>query len=176
MNDILEKNKIEKVIFKDNNYFLICERILTNPVDTCNTKKVEVDYYPLTHISEEELLQKRASKIPGFVYKVNNNLFYTSLPNNLSFPYYDKHICSSSKSSHVCKRLMSLEDSEGGCVKVKDRSFEYYNQNIRSIRCLKHSKRIEKYDFITEGFETFNTTGYNIFIVLSCKNHENSSK
>ena len=52
------------------------------------------------------------------------------------------------------------------------------NQNSKSIKILSNSARIEKYDFINFGIETFNLpeSSNEYFAVLKCKNYEEEPK
>ena len=63
------------------------------------------------------------------------------------------------------------------CKKVLDRIYSVHKQedipeNLR-LENLKKSKLIEKYPFITSGFETFNQSEtFNYFCIKECENYE----
>lgn len=57
------------------------------------------------------------------------------------------------------------------CRKVKKVAYEFYNSEEKLyLNALKFSKRIEKYNFITYGFETFNVSTHNVLCILRCEN------
>ena len=57
-----------------------------------------------------------------------------------------------------CKRLLALPDEKGGCEKVRN-----------------HSSFLERYPWIKEGYETFNTRK-DIFVVKKCEHYVSTSK
>lgn len=123
--------------------------------------------YPLREVTEKELLRLRAQKEAGFVLKIYNFLYYTQIPK-------DFILLSSSllgDSTHCCKNcpfFSAKADCDGGCSKVRDvtpKEYRLLGYNKRTS--LELSKRIEKYDFIELGCESFHTT-LEAFIVASC--------
>ena len=105
-------------------------------------------------ISIMQLEEYRNSDIPGFVLKDKETYYYTEL-RNFGVDMDDivgKHKCSYGKC--CCKHLSAAPDAEGGCAKVRGLS-----------------NNIEKYDFITLGYETFNTT-HDVFTVLKCSHYK----
>lgn len=113
----------------------------------------------LTEVSLEELATYRKSKIPSFVLKIDGKLYYSSIPEDLNlYPYniMGKHQCAIV--AHECRRLSAASDENGGCEKVRN-----------------FSQKIEKYPWITIGYETFNTE-HNSFVVLNCLHYESHKK
>lgn len=131
--------------------------------------------YHLSKVTEEELFQHRLSKKPGFVFKKEGNLFYTSIPKDLSLiscRSLGAHVCAHSGSA--CRHLYAKKECDGGCSKVRDNSLLCHRRNgYTTAKALKLSSRIEKYNFITLGFESFNTL-QTAFVVLNCSNYANS--
>lgn len=168
----LEIDGIQKLIFTE----------FKSVKDQLGNKKTvlknQYQFY-LKMISKEELLTKRLSKKPGFVYKIGDFFFYTDLPKAVtpsdSFAN-SKHICSA-QGVPCCTHLSAKADEEGGCAKVRDIPMEFYQIEYpeKLLSYVKDSNRIEKYDFITEGYETFNTSN-NIFVVLDCEHVQFSSE
>ena len=117
-------------------------------------------FIPMWEVSKQELIALRKEKNPGFVLKLGNRLFYANIwqvPKNIRLVLdgdLSQHICSS------CCRLSAASDEEGGCAKT---------------RAL--ARHIERYEWITLGYETFNALSGDVLYVLKC-NHfcTNSSK
>lgn len=113
--------------------------------------------FTLKEVSDEELKAYRNSGTPGFVLKMDEKMYYARIPVNLNLVTANllgSHMCAHSKT--VCKRLSALSDEEGGCAKVRECS------------CC-----IERYDWITRGYETFGTKK-DVFVVISCNHFEKS--
>ena len=107
--------------------------------------------FSLTEITAKELAAYRRSGKPGFVLKYGGNLYYTSVPKKLNFvssTILGEHRCAE------CHHLSAASDEAGGCAKVRD-----------------YSKNIERYSWITTGYETFNTN-HNVFVVVNCQHYE----
>lgn len=127
----------------------------------------KVDSYPLRQVSVQELLELRLSKVPGVVYKKDNNFFYAAIPGELNFAgkadSLGKHACGE-QCTMVCK----------GCPRTSDLTVAYQQRiGRRFSTAVKNSWRIEKYDFVREGLETFNMSAQNdAFIVLQCENYQ----
>lgn len=123
--------------------------------------------HPFHEVTPRQLAQHRLSKKPGIVYKKNGKLYYTSFSAGLKVYGQDDtfgtHLCGKN-CSMVCK----------GCRRTSDLTVPYQERYGRSfIEAVKASWRIEKYDFITEGIEAFNTgSSSDALIVLECKNHK----
>ena len=108
---------------------------------------------PLKIISAIQLEEYRNSDIPGFVLKDRDTYYYTEI-RNFEVDVDDiigEHKCSFGR--YCCKHLSAASDADGGCAKVRGLS-----------------NTIEKYDFITLGYETFNTT-HDVFVVLKCSHY-----
>ena len=116
---------------------------------------VEPISFNLIEVTPAQLKKFRMSGIPSFVLKKNGKLYYTSIPKNLSFvssPILGKHLCAIQK--HECKHLSAASDELGGCAKVRE-----------------GARRIERYPWITTGYETFNTQN-DSFVVVNCSHYE----
>ena len=112
---------------------------------------VEPMSFNLVEVTSKELSVYRKSGISSFVLKVDGKLYYTSIPDNISFvssPILGAHRCA--VVGHECKRLSAASDEHGGCEKVRNRS-----------------THIENYPWITTGYETFNTN-HDSFVVVNC--------
>lgn len=118
-------------------------------------EKVEPLNFPLTEVRPEELADYRKKGVPSFVLKVDGKLYYTAIPDNISFVSSNilgAHLCA--VAGHECHRLSAASDEEGGCGKVRNRS-----------------NYIERYPWITTGYETFNTK-HDSFVVVNCLHYE----
>lgn len=130
---------------------------------------VEKDF-PMQQITEAELLRYRLYGKPGFVLKSNDNYYYTEIPKDLRFI-----ACNTLLGGHCCRncrRLSAASDADGGCEKVRNASILYYKE-YSNRKAIELSQRIEKYDFITFGFESFNTL-HDALIVIECDHYESS--
>ena len=110
---------------------------------------------PLHQISADHLGLLRDSIEVGFLLKRNSKYFYADISEYKRF-----RVLLDGTAPHMCYRcnfLSAKSDVEGGCAKV--RAFS---------RC------IEKFPFITYGYETWGTSG-DVFIVLACKNWKPST-
>ena len=119
-------------------------------------EKVEkLKTFHLTEISVTTLNKYRKKGIPSFLLKIDGKLYHTEIPETLSFEnakLLGAHRCA--LVWHECQRLLATSDENGGCKKVRDRV-----------------KRIERYPWITVGYETFNTK-HDCFIVIECSHYE----
>ena len=116
---------------------------------------VEPMCFHLVEVTSEELAGYRKSGISSFVLKVDGKFYYSEIPNNISFvssSILGAHRCA--VAGHECHRLSAASDEQGGCAKVRDRS-----------NC------IERYPWITTGYETFNTK-HDSFVVVNCLHYE----
>lgn len=112
--------------------------------------------YKLRKIDAKTLTKLHASEIPGFVFKDHEDYYYAEITKDtklLSKVNLGKHMC-----AQDCCRLSAASDEKGGCEKVRNRS-----------------NNIEMYDWITLGYETFNTS-QDCFVVLSCDHYCKSSQ
>lgn len=119
-----------------------------------NEETEEVVFY-LEEVTLRELANLRKGKAGGFVLKNEGRYFYAEIPKHMNF--VDAKILGSHKcadAEHVCQRLTPLADEEGGCAKVRG-----------------YAKYIERYPFITKGYETFNMS-HNTFLVAHCEHFE----
>lgn len=129
------------------------------PFKVVSKKKVDEIVEPvcihLVEVTSEELAGYRNSGISSFVLKVDGKLYYSEIPANLNFG--DTTILGAHKCAvigHECHRLSAASDDQGGCAKIRnDSSF------------------IEKYPWITTGYETFNTK-HDSFVVVNCLHYE----
>ena len=133
------------------------------------TEVLSKQVYTLTKISEIDLAKERMGKNAGVVFKHNDDFFFTPIPKKMKFLStfnIGKHLCSD------CGRLSALSDSEGGCRKVRERPLTPLELNSSSnpVAAFKYSKRIEKYNFIIMGLESFNTSQDSL-VVFQCANH-----
>ncbi|MBR3255584.1 MAG: hypothetical protein IKF97_05160 [Clostridia bacterium] len=115
----------------------------------------------LNEVSNDDITQARLSKTPGFIYKKDGKLYYAAISSRLHFGEFKlgenmHHQCS--YGHFDCKRFSPLPFSKGGCPKISD------------IRL-----RIERYNFVTDGYEVFNTNS-NCMVVLKCTNYEQTSE
>lgn len=152
---ILENNilKIQKVMILNEK-----ERVLSE------------ECFPLSEVTEKEIYMLRIGETPGFILKKEGRYFYSTIPKNLKFfgqRILGQHCCSDYGSD--CKYLYA---SKNGCPKVRDLSQEYYVRlGYKKQVAVGLAKRIEKYDFITLGYETVNTNE-DFFVVAECKKSE----
>lgn len=120
-----------------------------------NIEKKEIAKFKLKKIKEDEIKNLRANGIPGFILKEKGNYYYTEINNNskfLSSTLLGTHICTN------CKHLSAFPDELGGCARIRN-----------------NCSNIEKFDFITLGYETFNVL-QECFVVIKCKNQESFDK
>lgn len=131
--------------------------ISKRPFKAIYKKKVDqvvesTNSFHLTQVTTAELEEYRRSEIPSFVLKTDDKLYYTKIPKSLHFInsiVLGEHQCAK------CRHLSAASDEEGGCEKVRN-----------------ETERIERYPWITEGYETFNTD-HDSFVVTSCLHFEN---
>ncbi len=119
---------------------------------------MDFEDHPLCEVSTDTLKLLRDSGKPGFVLKKDGKYYYSAHPRLPDYQYMHdglkgcrSHMCN--EKSMICKRLCALPDSMGGCAKIRD-----------------EDSVIEKYDFITEGYEFFNLSTQSAFVVLDCEN------
>ena len=118
-------------------------------------RKEETLEFSLVKVSSKRLTTYRYKGIPCFVLKVDGQLFYSRIPDELNlmpFNIIGEHQCY--HSGNVCHRLSATSDEHNGCEKVRN-----------------GAKYIENYPWITSGYETFNTN-YDVFVVLNCLHYQ----
>lgn len=110
--------------------------------------------FPLREVTVKELRSIRKEEKPGFVLKKDGKYYYglISVKTRLT-SYMDlrEHLCAY---DDVCRYLLAASDQDGGCAKVRN-----------------NSKYIENYNYITYGYETFNTE-QDCFVVLNCHKYK----
>jgi len=128
------------------------KEIYRNIVD----KKTEVlKSLELSQVSAEELRRFRIRGIPSFVLKLDEKLYHCIIPKSLKFVganLVGTHKCKD------CRRLSGAPDEYGGCAKIRE-----------------NSTCIEKYPWITKGFETFGVTP-DSFVVGECLHFKSYSE
>ena len=148
-------------------------RITTSTLVSVNGKEQisnqeEIDY-PLRQVTTEEIATLRMSDEPGFILKIEGKYLYASIPKTLncsSSKMLGKYLCA------TCQRFSSKPDCAGGCVKVRDSDFnEYRMLGFSEDDAYELSKRLEKYSFISEGYETFNTSTESLVITKCAHYH-----
>lgn len=121
---------------------------ISNFYRTINKELLDSSNFTLSKVTQEELDNYRANNIPSFVLKENGLLYYTTIPETLSFislKLLGNHSCS------TCHRQTAACDKEGGCAKVRE-----------------GCRGIEKYPWIIRGYETFNVM-HDCFVVVECQ-------
>lgn len=90
----------------------------------------------------------RNNNIPLLIVKTNNSIYFSSYPPIKLNVLKGEHLCPN------CKHMLACKKEDGGCIKVLERR-----------------KKIEKYHFIEEGYEYYNTKS-ECFIVIKCFDFE----
>lgn len=119
------------------------------------SKQSESVELQLEEISKEELYILRRQKKPGFIYKVNNRIYYTQIDEEFNFlakRTMGAHLCA--LNGKECQRFSAASDANGGCAKVRNKS-----------------KCMENYSWIKCGYETFGVK-MNAFVVLQCDHYQ----
>ena len=169
----IEVSTVTKNIYLDGYDFLRAKKIITTyeVVKTLSpssgrykllsknlvSERYEDLIYPLAKCTSDDLLFMRKNEIPYFVLKINGDLYFSEIPEDLCLTnskIIGPHLCG--LYNHECKRLSASSDEEGGCAKVRN-----------------SSRFIEKYPWITDGFETFGTT-CDCFKVAKCLHYKAS--
>ena len=120
-----------------------------------STRQKILNKYPLSKVTIEQLAQLRRSDKPGFVLKERGEYYYAQIDSECKFNAENilgLHRCAIVNKE--CRRLSAAFDNQGGCAKVRG-----------------HASNIERYDFITLGYETFNTE-QDCLVVINCLNYE----
>ena len=114
----------------------------------------------LHEIKKEEIMEYRKSGKPGMVVLVDKKFFYTPVKKEWKFvsqKLMGEHVCA------MCRKVSPLL-----CEKVADLSVEFHSKKEEEDPYTV-AKRLEKYDFVLEGYETFNTD-FNVLVITKCKN------
>lgn len=118
-------------------------------------ESVEALSLHLTEVTPKKLAQYRQKGIPSFVLKVDGKFYHTRISKNINFvgsTIFGEHWCA--RPGRECEHLSAASDESGGCAKVRN-----------------FSSCIEKYPWITMGYETFNTS-QDSFVVANCLRYE----
>lgn len=106
-----------------------------------------------------------------FIIRSDDKYAISVIPKEISFTSIAcSHLCNS------CARCYASADNEHGCAKVLDRHFEALPGHYSLKNAIISSARLEKYPFITTGFETFGSQGSDVFVVLECKHFCNDTR
>lgn len=113
--------------------------------------------YPLREISKEEILGLWKAKVPSFLLKKDGKYYHGEIPKEMTFLSSNvidvPHQCAVGDQGGCCARLEASPDPKG-CAKVRARSVH-----------------IERYDWITYGYETF-CTNHTAFVVGACEHYK----
>lgn len=147
--EIIQTYEVTKLIHSRNRCTLkvISKKLVESNVNSYN--------FILSEVSIKELRNYRKNNIPSFVLKRNGCLYLTSIPGDINFitsKIIKNHKCTTVH--NVCGRLSAASDGQGGCEKVR-----------RLSSC------IERYPWITSGYETFNTQ-CDVFVVDECQHYK----
>ena len=149
--EIVEQYIDEHVNFRNNQLISVPQG---RKVVSSEKKLIE---YPLQELSIPEIIMKKRCGIPSLVIKYHEKLFWTKISKRLnlsSSKLFGDHKCSCGQ--QVCDRLVALPQELDGCEKVR-----------------RKAKDIWRYDFIEEGYETFNVNAdCNCLVVGKCKLHK----
>jgi len=128
-------------------------------------EKLETIKHLLKEVSEEELMNIRLKRKLGVVLKLNGKLYFLSDSSKavIAREIFGGHLCGKCEfgSETICPKIMDW------FVKV------FEEEGIVGPYAVKKAKRIEKYDFIVEGIEAFNTSDY-YMIVTNCSKYQHS--
>lgn len=131
---------------------------------------VEKKDFPFQIASEEELMKMRIDGKKLFILYKKGFRFYAEIP-EISFGAFSsigKTVCTFG--NECCQHLLPIPTNLGGCDKVYDLPLgRYLALDYTFKELFEFGKRIDKYPFITEGFETCNIP-IPVFVVLKCKN------
>ena len=159
VNIVNEVNETKRLSIYKNLKINFDNNIMSMSVDKINTDDGETEEisFILNEATPQEIRSLRETTTPYLVYKMDEKIFYTQIPKD--FDIKDQiHKCAEpggpGRPGGPCKHLSAASDKLGGCDKVR-----------------KKSTCIEKFQFITLGYETFNTER-DCFIVLKCTHYE----
>lgn len=144
-----------EILEKDEKYFIETNMFLN-------------DGLPMEELLRKEVFNLRITNEIGVIYKKGSKFYYKKIPNanpKTRLPTLKENKCLS------CSRFSPIPTSQGGCDKVFDLEPRLIRNNSLTENQKKnmifHSKRIEKYSFITEGIELLNGKAFGIK-VLDC--------
>ena len=158
------ENKGRYIGFEGRKNLVVSANSLT--ASTSTTKWIYVDAldkiptpnvmkYPLAEITLEQIKELRKTDIPSFLLKEDGKYYFAKIPKQLNFTSSNlmgMHCCANSL--NTCHHLSAASDEDGGCAKVRG-----------------FSRGIERYPWITMGYETFNVC-HGCFVVLKCNHFE----
>lgn len=127
----------------------------------------EKDYtIQLKESTPDEVVKLRMTRQPGFVLRDRNGKLYAATIPNCRLVSKEKEL-----ETHMCRNC-----TKGcKCNKIYDNSLEGNISNgIKYIIAMKMSKRLEKYPFITYGYQIFNALDNNELTVCRCKDFTSS--
>lgn len=119
----------------------------------------------LKNIQEVRLHQLKTPKTAFCLIKVNDKYAITPIPKDLCLVNnVGNHLC------NTCARCRAMPEECGGCSKILEYDVKEFN-DLPKKKAIARSKRIEKYDFILKGIETFGCATTDAFVVCDCKNY-----
>lgn len=127
-------------------------------------KKTE---YPLSPVTTSDVLVSRLSGKTGIVLKVGKLLYFSEIPKDIHLvgqTQIGRHLCSN------CQNMSAAADCDGGCAKVRDPNFIQRNDYVDILSKMIASKRVEKYDFVLDGIEVFNSE-QDALLIRRCANY-----
>ena len=114
--------------------------------------------YPLSEVSKEDVVQYRLFKGECLIIKINDKLFLTECPEDITIHSFGPSICGTC--SKRCK----------GCTKANTPSLGDCLESHNFSEAVQMSDRLENYDFITFAVETFCSSKSESSVLL-CKNY-----
>ena len=132
--------------------------------------KKTIKKYKLALTTAEKIFEYRKTGKAGFVFKEKDKLYFTPIPKNVNMylkPIDRNHLCRCD-----CRRATAASDNSGGCAKVRDWFWDVCIHRGYSFESAAvYSKKIETYDFIKLGYQTFGTIEDCLYVV-ECDNYE----
>lgn len=179
-NAVAENKKISSV-FLDGTSRLVVEKKIMDK--NTKTSKFEIDSYPLTPVTPDEILDLRVSGKPCFILKNQDSYFYTEIPKFLNL------VSNDILGTHKCPYCKHFFSSNAPCPKSSNPSFSWFTRRLHDSKtdisilieiAIEQSSRLETFPFIIKGYETFNChseafvvnlcSDYNSFIRKKAKN------
>ena len=108
-----------KLVEKDGIYFLEADKVIFFRKN--HEKIIRHLKFQLVEVTTRMLTEYRKDKVPSFVLKIGERLYFSRILYNLSMENSEillMHKCYSA--GHTCKRLSSASDELGGCEKVRN--------------------------------------------------------
>lgn len=120
---------------------------------------------PLKKSTPAEVVKLRMTRKPGFVLRdKNGKLYCATIPNCHLIPEETE------LETHMCRNCVK----GCKCEKIHDNSLEGNMSNGKKyVLAMEMSKRLEKYPFITYGYQIFNALDNNELTVCQCKHFTN---